>query len=110
MQQVIIGFAGIIVQASAPHRFPIAHLMGNRTPEQIAEDLGKSARTVQRWIESGINWEQADVFATKILRDHPLAVWGPAWHDAAESTSTAAKVEVDIGAAQLTLDDMFDFL
>lgn len=83
------------------HHFPIDHLIGDRVPEEIAEDLGVSTRSVQRWIDSGVNWEQADVFAAKCLHVHPITAFGPEWLDAA-----AAAAHFDEN--QPALSDMFD--
>lgn len=82
--------------------FPIGHLIGDRVPEEIAEDLGVSTRSVQRWIEHGVNWEQADVFATKALNLHPLTAFGPEWLDAAAEAARHADPN------QPTLSDIFD--
>jgi hypothetical protein len=67
------------------HKFPIEHLIGDRVPEEIAADLEVSTRTVQRWIITGVNWEQADVFAAKALKMHPMTAFGPEWLDIAEA-------------------------
>lgn len=66
-----------------PARFPIEHLLGDRTPETIAADLQMTTRSVQRWITKGLNWQQADVFACKILQLHPYNVFGQQWYDVA---------------------------
>lgn len=76
-------------------RFAIADLIGDRLPEDIAHDLAVSTRTVQRWIASGVDWERADAFACKVLGDHPLTVFGPEWHEAAEAAAIASGELVD---------------
>lgn len=83
------------------HHFPIGHLIGDRIPEEIAEDLAVSTRTVQRWIEHGVNWEQADIFAAHVLNVHPLTAFGPDWLAAA---SEGSKVDEN----QPALSDIFD--
>lgn len=64
--------------------FAISHLVGDRLPEEIAADLAVSTRTVQRWMHRGIDWQQADRFAVKVLGSHPLNAFGPEWSVAAE--------------------------
>jgi hypothetical protein len=90
-------------------KFPIDHLidpvLAGRTLDEIAADLEVSTRTVQRWIASGVNWEQADTFAIKILNLHPLTAFGEAWRDASEAGHPAVSLEDD-----WTLDDRFDGL
>ena len=63
-------------------RFPIDHLIGDRGTSQIAKDLAMTTRSVQRWITKGLNWEQADVFACKVLHLHPSTVFGDEWFEA----------------------------
>ena len=87
--------------SAAPRKFPISHLIGDRIPEEIAEDLEVSTRTVQRWIEHGVNWEQADVFAAKALNLHASTAFGPEWDELADA-ATAKRGDQD------ALSDIFD--
>lgn len=64
-------------------RFPIAHLIAERNPQHIAEDMKVSERTVQRWIERGIDWRHADDFAAIILAAPAVFVFGPDFEAAA---------------------------
>lgn len=72
--------------AETMRRFQIAHLIHDRTATEMAEKLGVSERTVQRWIKTGIDdWCTADDFALKVLDSHPTVVWGFDWDDAADA-------------------------
>ena len=73
-------------------RFPIDHLLGDRRASQIAADLEMTTRSVQRWIAKGLNWEQADVFACKVLHLHPFDVFGNEWFEVA---ATEARPDPD---------------
>jgi len=64
-------------------RFTITHLIGDRSTAQVARDLAVTRRTVERWVADGVNWEQADEFAARVLGCHPATVFGPEWCAAA---------------------------
>ena len=48
----------------------------------VAEKLGVSRRTVERWVHSGVDVYTADKIAIKVAGDHPEFVWGLDWRNA----------------------------
>jgi hypothetical protein len=82
-----------------PVRFPIEHLI-DRPAADIAADLAMTTRSVQRWIAKGLNWEQADVFACKIMHLHPSSVFGDEWVEAADAAAEAALARLDLAAGE----------
>jgi hypothetical protein len=72
-------------------RFRIEHLVGERTTRQMAHDLKLSTRTVERWIADGVDWEQADRFAARVLRTAAFdpGAFGEEWEAAADAACNA---------------------
>ena len=66
----------------AARRFQIAHLLRGFKCHQIADQLGVTERTVQRWVDKGVNWQTAELVAVKVLGDCPERVFGRAWCEA----------------------------
>lgn len=66
--------------------FQIAHLVIGRKPVEMAEACGVSERTIQRWIKTGLTWEDADVFAPRVLDMHPMTAFGEEWCQAADES------------------------
>lgn len=79
----------------APARFPIDHLIGDRSCDEIAADLAMTTRSVQRWITKGLNWQQADVFACRILHLHPATVFGEEWYEVAAAEARPDPAPID---------------
>ncbi len=75
------------VDAEEHRRFQIAHLMVNLTTTHVAERLKVSERTVQRWVLTGVNWDQADDFACRVLGVNPVSLWGTQWEAAADEAA-----------------------
>ena len=48
----------------------------------IAERMGVSRRTVQRWLDNGVDVMLADTIAVKVIGEHPIYVWGSDWANA----------------------------
>jgi len=65
-------------------RFQIGHLLRGMSTQSVAEKLNVTDRTIQRWIQTGLTWQQADEFACKILAENPASVWGLEWEVAAD--------------------------
>lgn len=58
---------------------PLHRYAGMARPQKLADRIGFSARTVQRWITVGtIPWESADAAAIR-LGARPSLVWPDIW-------------------------------
>lgn len=67
--------------------FPIGDLIADYDTREVAKAVHVSPRTVQRWIVKGVDWRAADAIAARVLNTHPICVFGPEWHAAAEAAS-----------------------
>lgn len=85
-----------MIAADTPARLPVAPLLAlvapsaHRGPQEplngpvalLADRIGVTRRTVNRWARSGLDPWRADEVAVA-AGWHPWEVWGDAWHHAA---------------------------
>lgn len=60
----------------------VAEALADYSTTDIAETMGVSRRTVQRWLHNGVDAVLADEIAVKVIGDHPSYVWGADWTNA----------------------------
>lgn len=60
-------------------RFDITEIVERHGTLHIAERVGVSRRTVERWVHNGVDEFTADKIAVKVEGENPGFIWGRAW-------------------------------
>lgn len=60
-------------------RYDVSALVAKHGTTTVAERMGCSRRTVQRWVHNGVDAFLADEIAVKVANDHPAFIWGRDW-------------------------------